>query len=72
MDVLSPADLSRQIEHELANGHYQSRDELIERAVRHFFDERQRGELRLNALRRLGEAVDQAGLYEQVLIPDQK
>jgi Arc/MetJ-type ribon-helix-helix transcriptional regulator len=72
MDVPLPADLSRQIEQELASGRYQSRDELIEKAARHFFDERQRGQRRLDALRRLGEAVEQAGLYERVLIPDQK
>ena len=72
MDVTLPADLSRQVEQELASGRYQSRDELIEQAVRHFFDERQRGQRRLDALRRLGEAVDQAGLYERVSIPDQK
>jgi Arc/MetJ-type ribon-helix-helix transcriptional regulator len=29
--------LSRQVEQELASGRYQSRDELIEQAVRHFF-----------------------------------
>lgn len=72
MDVTLPADLSRQVEQELASGRYPSRDELIEQAVRHFFDERQRGQRRLDALRRIGQAVDQAGLYERVLIPDQK
>lgn len=72
MDVTLPADLSRQVEQELASGRYQTRDELIEQAVRHFFDERQRGQRRLDALRRIGQAVDQAGLYERVLIPDQK
>ena len=67
-----PADLTRQVEQELANGNYRSRDELIEQAVRHFFDERQRGQQRLDALRRIGQAVDQAGLYERVLIPSQE
>ena len=57
---------------ELVNGHYRSRDELIEQAVRHFFDERQRGQQRLDALRRIGQAVDQAGLYERGLIPGQQ
>ncbi len=41
MDVTLPADLTKQVEQELASGHYRSRDELIEQAVRHFFDERQ-------------------------------
>jgi len=69
MDVTLPADLTKQVEQELADGHYRSRDELIEQAVRQFFDERQRGQQRLDALRRIGQAVDQAALYERVLIP---
>ena len=72
MDVTLPADLTKQVERELANGNYRSRDELIEQAVRHLFDERQRGQQRLDALRRTGQAVDQAGLYERVLIPSQE
>ena len=72
MDVRLPADLRNQVEQELANGHYRSRDELIEEAVRRFFDERQRGKQRLDALRRIGQAVDQAGLYERALIPIQE
>ena len=72
MDVTLPADLTREVERELANGTYRSRDELIEQAVRQFFDERQRGQQRLDALRRIGQAVDQAGLYERVLIPSQE
>ena len=69
MDVTLPADLTKQVEQELSSGHYQSRDELIEQAVRQFFDERDRGHQRLDALRRIGEAVDQAGRYEQVFVP---
>lgn len=72
MDVTLPADLTKQVERELANGNYRSRDELIEQAVRHLFDERQRGQQRLDALRRIGQAVDQAGFYERVLIPSQE
>jgi Arc/MetJ-type ribon-helix-helix transcriptional regulator len=72
MDVTLPADLTREVERELANGTYRSRDELIEQAVRHLFGERQRGQQRLDALRRIGQAVDQAGLYERVLIPSQE
>ena len=71
MDVTLPADLTKQVEQELASGNYRSRDELIEQAVRLFFDERQRGH-QLDALRRIGQAVDQAGLYERVLIPSQE
>ena len=72
MDVTLPADLTKQVEQELARGHYRSGDELIEQAIRQFFDERQRGQQRLDALRRIGQAVDQAGLYERVLIPSQE
>jgi Arc/MetJ-type ribon-helix-helix transcriptional regulator len=70
MEVTLPADLSKQLDQELASGQYQSRDELIQQAVRQFLDERQRGQRRLDALRQIGDAVDQAGLYERVLIPD--
>jgi Arc/MetJ-type ribon-helix-helix transcriptional regulator len=69
MDVTLPADLTRQVEPELANGHYRSRDELVAQAVRYFFDERLRGRQRIDALRRIGQAVDQAGLYEHALTP---
>lgn len=69
MDVTLPADLRRQVEQELAGGRYQSPDELIEQAVRHFLDERQRAQRRLDALRRIGRAVDEAGLYERMSIP---
>jgi Arc/MetJ-type ribon-helix-helix transcriptional regulator len=69
MDVTLPADLSRQVEQELASGLYHGANELFEQAVRHFLDERQRTQRRLDALRRIGCAVDQAGLYERVSIP---
>jgi len=72
MEVTLPADLRRQVQQELASGRYRSADELIEQAVRSFLDEGQRGRERLDALRRIGRAVDQAGLYERVLIPDQQ
>ena len=72
MNVTLPADLTKQVERELANGNYRSRDELIEQAVRQLFDERRRGQQRLDALRRIGQAVDQADLYERVLIPSQE
>jgi Arc/MetJ-type ribon-helix-helix transcriptional regulator len=72
MDVTLSADLRKQVEQELASGRYQSSDELVEQAVRHFLDDRQRGQRRLDALRRIGQAVDQAGLYERVLVPGQE
>jgi putative addiction module CopG family antidote len=69
MNVTLPADLEEQVEKEVASGRYPNRDDLIEQAVRRLFDERDRGQRRLDALRRIGRAVDEAGLYEQVLIP---
>jgi len=72
MRVTLPPNLSKQIEQEFASGQNQSRDELIALALSHFLGERHRGQRRLDALRRIGDAVDAAGLYERVLIPDQK
>jgi len=72
MEVTLPPDLRKQLEEELASGRYKSPDELIGQAIRHFLDERQRGQRRLDAPRRIGQAVDQAGLYERVLILDEK
>jgi len=72
MDVTLPADLNRQVEQELASGVYRSPDELFEQAVRQFLDERHRAQRRLDALRRIGQAVDAAGLYERVSLPTQE
>ncbi|PWT98267.1 MAG: hypothetical protein C5B51_29675 [Terriglobia bacterium] len=69
MEVTLSADLTKQVEQELASGRYHTPDELIEQAVRHFLDERQRGQNRLEALRRIGQAADEAGVYERVLLP---
>lgn len=69
MNVTLSPDLSEQVEQELASGRYQRPDELVEQALRQFLGERQRGQRRLDALRRIGQAVDHAGLYERVLIP---
>ncbi len=68
MDVTLSTDLTEQLEQELAAGHFQSRDELIEQAVRSFLDDRHRAHRRLAALRRIGDAVDQAGLYDRILL----
>jgi len=69
MNVTLPADLREQVEQEVASGRYQSSDELFEQAIRRFLDERERGQRRLDALRGIGQSVDQAGLYERVLLP---
>jgi Arc/MetJ-type ribon-helix-helix transcriptional regulator len=69
MNISLPPDLTRQVENELASGHYRNTNQLIEEAVRFFLTERERGQRRLDSLRRIGQAVDEAGLYEKVLVP---
>ncbi len=71
MEVTLPADLKNQVDQEIAAGHFNSPDELIERAVRLFLVEEQRAAARIAALRSIGDAVDRAGLYERVYIPGQ-
>ena len=70
MEVTLPADLSMQVEQDVFSGRYETAGELIEEAVRVFLDDRHSGQRGLEALRRIGHAVDQAGLYEPVLLPD--
>ncbi len=72
MNVTLPADLKEQVEQELASGRYRSEEELFEHAVRSLLDEQRRSDRRLAALRRIGNAVDQAGLYGQILVPPQE
>ena len=62
-------DLEKRLEQELCSGALETPDQLIEEAIRYFFEERDRGQRKLDSLRRIGQAVDDAGLYEQVLIP---
>ncbi|HEY3744209.1 MAG TPA: hypothetical protein VGL53_30395 [Bryobacteraceae bacterium] len=71
MEVNLPADLKEQVQQELASGGYRGADDLIEQAVRRFLDETRRAHERLDALRRVGQGVDAAGLYDRVLIPDE-
>jgi Arc/MetJ-type ribon-helix-helix transcriptional regulator len=69
MGINLPADLEKQLEQEICSGRYETPDQLIAEAVRYFFEERDRGQRKIDSLRRIGQAVDDAGLYEQVLIP---
>jgi Arc/MetJ-type ribon-helix-helix transcriptional regulator len=71
MEVTLPADLASQVEQEIATGRYDTSDRLIEEAVRYFLDDRERCQRRLEALRRVGQAVDEADLYGRVLVPSQ-
>jgi len=60
MEVTLPADLTNQVDQQIAAGHFKSSDERIQRAAD-----------RTATLRRIGEAVDRTGLYERVYIPSQ-
>lgn len=70
MEVNLPPDLTRQLQTEVAAGRYPSASTVIEQALRLFLSEQERGTERLEALRRIGEAVDAAGLYERAVLPD--
>jgi Arc/MetJ-type ribon-helix-helix transcriptional regulator len=72
MDVRLSEDLRSRVEQELASRRYRDSDEFIEEAVRFFLEDRQLGQRRRDALRRIGRAVDEAGLYEKVLVPSQE
>jgi len=62
MVITLSMDLKKQLEHEVAAGHYERNDELIEQALRDFLEKCER------ARRRLRE--NPADLYAQVLSPD--
>lgn len=65
MEVTLPADLRDQARQELASGPYRGTDDLIEQAIRRLLDESHRGQERLAALRRVGNAVDRAALLSE-------
>ena len=65
---LSP-EIENRVKGELAAGQFADMTQLVETAVRYFLDQRQRSQQRLQALRRVGQAVDDAGLYDRVLVP---
>jgi|GEM_PF-883343 len=58
MEVTLPAALKNQVDPKIAEGHYNSSDEWIELAA-----------ARIEALRSIGHAVDQASPYEHIYIP---
>ena len=72
MNVNLAPEIEERVEHELAAGQYRDVSQFVETAVRYFLDQRQRSQQRLQALRRIGQAVDDAGLYECVLVPGQE
>ncbi|MGA2267937.1 MAG: hypothetical protein ABSH44_05650 [Bryobacteraceae bacterium] len=72
MDVNLSPEIENRVKDELAAGQYQDLNEFVETAVQYFLDQRQRSQQRLQALRRIGQAVDDAGLYQRVLVPSQE
>jgi Arc/MetJ-type ribon-helix-helix transcriptional regulator len=72
MNVNLSPDIEKRVEGELAAGQFQDASQFVEAAVRYFLDQRQRSQQRLEALRRLGRAADDEGLYESVLLPNQE
>lgn len=69
MNVNLSPEVEKQVKGELAAGQYRDMDQFVETAVQYFLGERRRDRQRLQALRRIGQAVDEAGLYERVLVP---
>jgi Arc/MetJ-type ribon-helix-helix transcriptional regulator len=74
MEVNLPADLTQQLQTEVALGRCASVSALIQEALWRFLSEQQRGMERPEALRalRIGQAVDDAALYERVILPDRR
>ena len=72
MDVNLSPEIENRVKDELAAGQYPDLNQFVETAVQYFLDQRQRSQQRLQALRRIGQAVDAAGLYERVLVPSQE
>jgi Arc/MetJ-type ribon-helix-helix transcriptional regulator len=72
MNVNLSPEIERRVNDELAAGQYRDANQFVEAAVQYFLDQRQRNQHRLDALRRIGQAVDDAGLYERVLAPSRE
>jgi Arc/MetJ-type ribon-helix-helix transcriptional regulator len=72
MDVNLSPEIENRVKDELAAGQYRDVNQFVETAVQHFLDQRQRSQQRLEALRRIGQAVDDAGLYQRVLVPSRE
>lgn len=68
---LSP-EIENRVKDEWVASQYRDANQFVETAVQYFLDQRQRGQQRLQALRKIGQAVDDAGLYERVLVPTQE
>jgi Arc/MetJ-type ribon-helix-helix transcriptional regulator len=72
MNVNLSPEIARRVEGELAAGQYRDANQFFDTAVQYFLDQNERNRERLQALRRVGQAVDDAGLYDRVLVPGQE
>ena len=72
MNVILSPDIEERIKNEVSAGRYRDGNQLIEDALRHFLDWLRREEGRVQALRRVAQAVDEANLYRCVLMPDRE
>ncbi len=70
MEISLPEHLSIQIEQQIATGRYRTADELMEEAVSLLLDQQASANRRIESWRRIGKMVDDAGLYDKVLLPD--
>jgi Arc/MetJ-type ribon-helix-helix transcriptional regulator len=69
MNVNLSPEIEKRVKDELPAGQFQDMNQFVETAIQFFLDQHQRSQHRLDALRRIGQAVDDAGLYERVLVP---
>ena len=72
MDVNLSPEIESRVKDEVAAGQYRDVNQFVETAVQYYLDQRQCSQQRLEALRRIGQAVDAAGLYERVLVPSRE
>jgi Arc/MetJ-type ribon-helix-helix transcriptional regulator len=72
MNVSLAPEIEKRVNDELVAGQYRDVNQFVEAAVQYFLDQRHRSQQRLQALRRIGQAVDDAGLYERTLVPTQE
>ncbi len=69
MKILLSDHLSRQVEQQIGVGGYRTADELVEEAVSRLLDQHAEAQKRIESLDRIVKMVDEAGLYERVLVP---
>lgn len=69
MSITLAPELDTQVANEVAAGAFHSPDELVDAALRRYLAELRRGRAQRDALQRLGDLVDEAGLYERTYVP---